>query len=100
MTDKSHVAIGINACPICGMQEETGSILLDTRLHNSLDKYELESKEPCTKCTDLHEKGYVALIGPECVVHVRRELLEDPPEWAAKISQETVNFLEVQQAGG
>ena len=38
MGTKSHVGMEQNVCPVCGKAFDTGTILLDRRLRNSLER--------------------------------------------------------------
>lgn len=60
--DKSHVSMETSICPVCGEENETGNILLDTRLRERFDKYTSTSWEMCASCQEKIDAGYIALI--------------------------------------
>lgn len=64
MSDKSYVSLEQNVCLVCGHAYDTGSLLLDRRLHDSMDRYTVTGWGLCPEHLRLHEEGYVALV--EC----------------------------------
>ena len=59
MTDKSYVTLAV--CPIC--HEETGTLLLDTRLRDSFENHTV-TPEPCDKCREKYLTNGVMLFNP------------------------------------
>jgi len=53
-----------NVCPVCGKAFDTGTILLDRRLRNSLERNTVTGWSLCPEHAKLWEKGYIALV--EC----------------------------------
>ena len=64
MTDKSHVSMEQHRCIVCGQEYDTGAILLDRRLRDSLERTTLTGNGLCPEHEQLHDDGYVALV--EC----------------------------------
>jgi len=64
VTEKSYVSMEQHACLVCGVQFDTGSILLDRRLRSSMDRYTLTGWGLCPEHQELFSKGFVALV--EC----------------------------------
>lgn len=62
MSEKSHVSMEANICPICGKQHETGSLLLDTRLRQSMERVTVTGESLCKDCSAQAAKGFIALI--------------------------------------
>lgn len=90
MTEKSHVGMEYHVCPICVKRFETGCILLDRRLRQSLERETVTGWELCPECDARHKAGYIALVAVRnekglgtlkpsevyregTIVHVRRE---------------------------
>ena len=61
---KSHVGMEQKACPVCGQAFDTGAILLDKRLRNTLERKTVTGWDLCPEHAKLWEKGYIALV--EC----------------------------------
>lgn len=59
---KSHVSMERKLCPVCGTEFDSGAILLDTRLHDSLERYTVTGYGLCPTCQERHDNGYVALV--------------------------------------
>lgn len=64
MSNKSHVGMEQNVCPVCGKAFDTGTILLDRRLRNSLEPKTVTGWSLCPEHEQLWKKGYIALV--EC----------------------------------
>lgn len=64
MSDKSYVSLEQNVCLVCGHTYDTGSLLLDRRLRDSMDRYTVTGWGLCSEHLRLHAEGYVALV--EC----------------------------------
>ena len=90
---KSHVSMEQACCPVCGKLHDTGAILLDRRLRDSMEQHTVTHYALCPEHLKLHEDGYIAFIGvpndyhpqdnkanvndtPRTgdIVHIRREL--------------------------
>jgi len=61
---KSHVGMEQKVCPVCGTAFDTGTILLDKRLRNSLERKTVTGWDLCPEHAKLWKKGYIALV--EC----------------------------------
>lgn len=61
---KSHVGMEQKVCPVCGQAFDTGAILLDKRLRNTLERKTVTGWDLCPEHAKLWEKGYIALV--EC----------------------------------
>ena len=64
MGTKSHVGMEQNVCPVCGKAFDTGTILLDCRLRDSLERKTVTGWDLCPEHAKLWKKGYIALV--EC----------------------------------
>jgi hypothetical protein len=49
-------------CPICGKTEDSGALLLDTRLRNRFERNTTTGMGLCKEHKQLHEDGYIALV--------------------------------------
>ena len=61
---KSHVGMEQKVCPVCGQAFDTGTILLDKRLRNTLERKTVTGLDLCPEHAKLWERGYIALV--EC----------------------------------
>ena len=61
---KSHVGMEQKVCPVCGRAFDTGMILLDKRLRNTLERKTVTGWDLCPEHAKLWERGYIALV--EC----------------------------------
>jgi hypothetical protein len=52
-----------NICPICRVTFDTGAILLDRRLRDSMERHTTTSLSICPDCTTQSEDGWIALVG-------------------------------------
>jgi len=64
MSEKSHVSLEQNVCVVCGNVFDTGSILLDRRLRNSMEHHTVTGWGLCPEHQKRFDEGYVALV--EC----------------------------------
>lgn len=64
MEEKSHVSLEQRLCLVCGLGFDTGVILLERRLRQSMKRHTLTSWGLCDAHRKLFEDGFVALI--EC----------------------------------
>lgn len=62
MTNKSHVSLEQHICPVCGQTFDTGSILLDKRLRQSMDRHTTTGFSLCPEHQKMFEDGYIALV--------------------------------------
>ena len=62
MNDKSYVSMEQHQCVVCGAIYDTGSILLDIRLKNSLENHTLTGQGMCPEHQKLKNEGYIALV--------------------------------------
>lgn len=64
MNTKSHTGMEQKVCPVCAKAFDTGAILLDKRLRNSLEPKTVTGWDLCPEHEKLWERGYIALV--EC----------------------------------
>jgi hypothetical protein len=64
MNEKFYVSIERHVCVVCGVQYDTGTILFDRRLRQSLEYYTTTGCGLCPEHEKLRQDGYVALV--EC----------------------------------
>src|SRR5690606_24370178 len=64
MNDKSHVSLEQHVCLVCGSAFDTGAILLDKRLRQSMERHTVNGWGLCPEHERLFKEGYVALV--EC----------------------------------
>lgn len=95
---KSHVSMEQEKCLVCAKDFDTGTIILDRRLKNSLESKTLTGWGLCPEHDALYKSGYITLIGADYsksdhlpngnvkpegayrtgdVLHVKFELFED-----------------------
>lgn len=60
--EKSHVGLGFTICPICGHKNEADCVLLDKRLHNTLDRENFMGWEMCKEHQSKFDEGYITLV--------------------------------------
>lgn len=60
--DKSHVAMEQACCPVCGNVFDTGNILLDTQLRQTLRQKEVTGFRMCPEHQKLRDDGFTALV--------------------------------------
>jgi len=68
---KSHVSLEQHQCPVCLSVFDTGSILLDKRLRESMEQHTVTGQSLCPSCVDRKEQGYIALIEADERTHKR-----------------------------
>jgi hypothetical protein len=61
--DKSHVSMEQKVCVVCGKRYDTGAILLDRRLRDSMERHTVTGWGMCEEHEAMRADGYVALIG-------------------------------------
>ena len=59
---KSHVSIGMAQCPVCGAIEESGEILLDKRLEDSLERETVTHLAMCKEHQAQKDDGYIHIV--------------------------------------
>ena len=62
---KSHVSLEQHHCPICGYDKDTGAILLDKRMRESMEHHTLTGMSICGDCKEQGDKGFIALVGAD-----------------------------------
>lgn len=61
---KSHVSMEQAVCVVCGKVYDTGAILFDRRLKESLESHTVTHVGGfCDPCKKLKEEGYIAIVG-------------------------------------
>jgi hypothetical protein len=81
---KSYVSMEQHQCFICGTLYETGAILLDKRLRESMESNTVTGTGLCPEHQQLEDDGYVALIVVEDdrktrtgeLCHLKKEIAE------------------------
>lgn len=63
MSERSHVSMEQHLCIVCGKPYDTGAILLDKRLRQSLERTTLTGSGLCPEHDKLHKDGFLALVG-------------------------------------
>ena len=64
MNEKSHVSLEQRLCLVCVVTFDTGSLLLDRRLHASMKRHTTTGWGLCPEHQKLSDDGFVALV--EC----------------------------------
>lgn len=64
MNDKSYVSLEQRVCLVCGVAFDTGSLLLDRRLHASMEHRTATGWGLCTEHQRMFDDGYITLV--EC----------------------------------
>lgn len=59
---KSHVSLEQAQCPVCLAVFDTGTILFDKRLRQSMERNTVTHWEMCAEHKKLFDEGYVALV--------------------------------------
>lgn len=59
---KSHVSIAQGICPICGTTHDTGEILLDKHLRDSMEMHTITGWHICPECKSKTDQGYIRLV--------------------------------------
>ena len=59
---KSHVSMETHQCVVCLKVYETGNLLLDQRLRDSMDRTTLTGHGLCPEHQALKDEGYVAMV--------------------------------------
>lgn len=59
---KSYVSMEQKQCIVCGAIYDSGSILLDSRLIQSMERNTITGAGLCPEHQDLYDKGYIALV--------------------------------------
>ena len=65
MTKKSHVSTEQRVCVVCGKTYDTNTILLDTRLRDSMERHTVTGFGMCPDHEKLRDDGYIALVGAD-----------------------------------
>lgn len=60
--DKSHVSMEQKMCPVCGKKFDSGAILLDRRLKQSMDKHTVTGFDLCPEHKQKFCEGFIALV--------------------------------------
>lgn len=63
MSEKSHVSMEQRICPACGNPYDTGALILDKRLHKSMEPHTVTGLgDLCDKCKGQIADGRVILV--------------------------------------
>jgi len=60
---KSYVSMERKKCGVCGKDYDSGSILLDRRLKESMERHTLTGWGMCEEHQKLKDAGYIAIVG-------------------------------------
>ena len=63
MSDKSYVTMEQRVCQVCGIEYDTGTILLDRRLRPTFNHTTTTGWGLCREHQSLFDEGYVAMVG-------------------------------------
>lgn len=63
MSTKSHVSLEQKVCPVCGITHSHNcGVLLDKRLHNSMERHTVTGYGLCEEHDRLNQEGYIMLV--------------------------------------
>jgi hypothetical protein len=62
MTDKSHVSMEQNQCPVCAQTFDTGAVLLDRQLRPVFERNTVTGLSPCPECKKMMDDDRTALV--------------------------------------
>lgn len=62
MSDKSYVSMEQQVCMVCGKTYDTGTILLDRRLKESMEGHTVTGMGLCPEDEQKYKEGYLALV--------------------------------------
>jgi len=62
MSEKSYVSMEAAVCPACARKHQTGTILLDRRLRERLDRETVTHWAPCPEHQEMLDDGRVLLV--------------------------------------
>lgn len=79
---KSYVTMETKVCPICGKNEDSGAILMDTRMRDRFEHRTATGWDLCAEHRQLFAEGYVALV--ECSNDPGRSVSRMEPEDALR----------------
>lgn len=115
MSDKSYVSMEQRQCFVCGEKYDTGAILLDKHLRNSMARTTVTGTGLCPEHQAKVDEGYVILIGSDPndtrvrtgdVVYVRASVWDNifnvplPEKRIAFMDKETLEALSKMQVSG
>jgi len=63
MSEKSFVSMETAICPVCAQQHQTGALLIDKRVRNSMERETLTGFAMCAEHQKLKDDGFIALVG-------------------------------------
>jgi transcriptional regulator NrdR family protein len=100
MSEKSYVSMGL--CPIC--RKENGTILMDRRIKDSLERFTIDPTHVCDKCKEKYLERGVMLIEPHNgnLIVLKDEAFQQmfdkklPKEKIAFVTQELLDSLQSQ----
>lgn len=62
---KSYISMEQKVCVVCGITYDTNSILMYSRLKDSMEEYTVTGYGACPEHQELADKGYIALVGAD-----------------------------------
>jgi hypothetical protein len=84
--EKSHVGMEALVCAICGTRFETGNILLDRRMKDTLPRIAVTGFGTCDECKEKLQAGYLALVEASAPAHGRSALQPHEANRTGKIA--------------
>lgn len=63
MSEKSYVSMEAAICPVCGKEHTTGTILIDKRMRDSMERTTLTGYAFCEEHQKMKDDGFIALVG-------------------------------------
>ena len=104
---KSYVSVEQHQCFVCGKTYDTGAILLDKRLQESMERTTVTATGLCQDDQKKKDEGYIALIGADeatqrrtgDVLHIRAEVwprifnVPVPPKGVCFVTPDAVEKL-------
>lgn len=59
---KSHVSLEQKQCIVCGIVYDSGAVIFDRRLKESMESHTITGTGLCLEHQELYNKGYIALV--------------------------------------
>lgn len=81
--NKSYVTIAQHNCPVCGVNHDTGELLLDKRLRKQFEHTTVTGHSLCPECRNKHNEGYLALV----VIDERKSTAPFTPDTVYRLGQ-------------
>lgn len=85
-SDKSHVSMEQRLCHICGATFDTGAILLDRRLAQTLKPHTITGYGRCDDCKSKLAEGRIALVECFAPAYARSKMKPEDAQRTGKIA--------------